>query len=101
MVKEYLMRFGSVCGFALAAILGVCAANYIDGYVASSPWMELGAGVVVTAVPAFLVHESGGAVGMLRILMGVAGVTLILRAICSAGMLNLQASLPAQVAGVF
>lgn len=72
-------------GLSLAGVLGFITANYLNLSASYGAWAELGAGAVIFLVPAFLIKEHGLAWGMLRIYLGITGLTMVLRSLIGYG----------------
>ena len=100
---EDFHRYISVAGYSTAALFGVVLGNYLSGIVdpsASNPLVDLGAGLVVLGIPAFLMHKNDGIEGSFRLMIGVSGATMAWRGLLAPGILNLQQNLPTQVGSV-
>ncbi len=101
-MNEHLERAGGVFIYSLAAILGIVAANYVDS-AKIGPWAELVLGLAVFAIPVFGIRGNAGWEGPTRLFLGVAGATLVLRALLNPaplGLTGLNASLPPEVSAV-
>jgi hypothetical protein len=96
-------KFLSVAGYGFAGVLGVVGANYISTAVGldnTHPLIEMSAGLIVMAIPTFLVHDNSGIMGATRLLLGVAGMTLLLRGLLAPAVLNVNLSSFSQIGAV-
>lgn len=100
-IREGLHSMVSVLGHSFAAIIGFIAANYIGLISGLSNVTQLIAGLVLVAIPAFFLRGGGHVEGPVRLGIGVAGLTLILRSIAGpSGMIITDANFPAAVKAV-
>jgi hypothetical protein len=83
---------------AFAAIVGVIGANYVGGFFPAW-YLQLGAGVVLFAVASFVMKGESDWEGPVRLLLGVAGLTLVLRGLIGPGGI-VAITLPAQISSV-
>ena len=103
-MKEPSKRAGGVFLYALMAILGVVTANaltatsFLSG--ANAAWGRLIVGAVIFAIPIFAVKGNQGFEGLIRMYLGVTGLTVLLRGILDAaplGLTGIGSSLPISV----
>jgi hypothetical protein len=83
---------------SFAAIVGLIGANYVGGYFPAW-YLQAGAGVVLFAVAAVGLKGEADWEGPVRLLLGVAGLTLVLRGLVGPGGV-VALTLPAQVSSV-
>lgn len=102
-MHEYGHKVGSLLAHSLGAVVGFVAANYVDSYVQGQAWgpgVETAIGLITFGVPVFLLKGGEHWSGPVRLMIGVAGLSLTLRGIFgngTAGSGLLSMSLPAQV----
>jgi len=100
-IKDSAGNVASVVGHSFAAIIGVIAANYIATASGAGNYTQLIAGAVLIAIPSFFLRGGGTVEGPVRLAMGVAGLTLVLRSIVGpSGLLMNDTAFPAEVKAV-
>lgn len=95
----HMSSFTHMLGLSVAAIAGYITANYLNLSSQYGSLAETGAGLVIFGVPIFLLKEKGLAYSMVRLYLGVLGLTMILRGVFGngtvAGLINVP--LPNQI----
>ena len=103
-MDEHIKHFGHVAGYSFAALLGVIGANYVDTYTTSIGQpiaVNIVGGLILLGVPVFAMKKAEGWMGALRLLLGVAGMALLLRGVLSPSMPYMKGvTLPTQISGV-